>query len=62
MARKKPIVGYAVYWPPVTGLPYLAVTFLPDGTVDARQFDNAEGAEAYSADLSKGLKLQSIKH
>lgn len=63
MSETKPIVGYAVYPPALPGLPYLAVTLLPDGKVEARQFESAAAANLYIVELSKGsLKPQARKH
>jgi len=62
MSTKKPIIGYAVYWPPIAGLPYLAVTLLPDGKVEAKQFETWEAAEEYSRKMAKGLKPSAVKH
>ena len=45
---------YAVYAPPNPGLPYLAITLLPDGRVLARQFDSSKDASAYIRELSAG--------
>jgi hypothetical protein len=49
-------VAYVVYPPPHHGLPYLAVTLLPDGKVEARQFPTMEAAEAYQREMVKGLR------
>lgn len=62
MSTNKPIIGYAVYGPPITGLPHLAVTLLPNGKVEAKQFDTREAAEAYSSEMAKGLKPSTVKH
>lgn len=62
MSGKTPLVGYAVYSPPVPGLPYLAVTFLPDGRVEARQFATEDAAEGYTREMARGLTPQSSKH
>ncbi|AWC21392.1 MULTISPECIES: hypothetical protein [Aminobacter] len=62
MSETKPIVGYAVYPPPFPGLPYLAVTFLPDGKVEARRFESGEAAASYADELAKGRRPQSTKH
>lgn len=56
------IVGYAVYSPPQSGLPYLAVTFLPDGKVEARQFDNAKDAEDFSNASADGKTPSNRRH
>jgi len=45
MKTHKP--SYAVYTPPVLGLPYLAVIIGRDGTVIGRPFDTAEDAAAF---------------
>jgi len=39
---------YAVYAPPVFGLPFLAVILQPNGTAIARPFDAAEDAAAFN--------------
>lgn len=62
MSGKKQFVGYAVYWPPLPGLPFLAVIFLPDGKAEARQFETADSAEAYTREMAKGLAPPSSKH
>lgn len=40
--------SYAVYSPPVVGLPFLAVVLAPEGTTAARPFDTAEDAAAFN--------------
>lgn len=40
--------SYAVYSPPVLGLPYLAVILGTDGVVTARPFDTAQDAAAFN--------------
>ncbi|MET3522069.1 hypothetical protein [Mesorhizobium abyssinicae] len=50
---------YAVYHPPVFGLPFLAVVLKPDGTITSRQFKTADEARAFNkvmaqADQSRG--------
>lgn len=62
MIGKTPMVGYAVYWPPLPGLPFLAVIFLPNGKVEARQFETADAAEVYTREMAKGLVPQLSKH
>lgn len=57
-----PLIGYAVYPPPHNGMPFLAVTFMPDGTVVARQFETEAGAIAYATEIAKGLRPNSVKH
>lgn len=49
-------VAYVVYPPPFHGLPYLAVTLLPFGKVEAKQFLTAEAAEEYHRQMAKGLR------
>ena len=39
---------YAIYRPPMFGLPYLAVILAPDGTATASPFDTAEDAAAFN--------------
>jgi len=55
MATELPsLIGYAVYPPARPGLPYLAVTFMPDGTVVARQFPTETEATQYTNAMAKG--------
>lgn len=44
---------HVVYDPPLTGLPYLAVVFLPDGTLQAMPFKSAAKADAYAAKMAR---------
>ena len=62
MSDAKPMIAYVVYSPPHKGLPYLAVTLMPDGSVVARQFDTSEAAKSYSAEMARGLKPDPRKH
>ncbi|RUW77279.1 hypothetical protein EN833_30260 [Mesorhizobium sp. M4B.F.Ca.ET.190.01.1.1] len=39
---------YAVYHPPVFGLPFLAVVLKPDGTITSRQFETVDEARAFN--------------
>ncbi|TGQ33838.1 hypothetical protein EN857_22520 [Mesorhizobium sp. M4B.F.Ca.ET.214.01.1.1] len=43
---------YAVYHPPASGLPYLAVVIAPDGTATARLFDTAQEATAFNKQMA----------
>ncbi|TIT82495.1 MAG: hypothetical protein E5W45_01690 [Mesorhizobium sp.] len=44
---------YAVYHPPVFGLPFLAVVLKPDGTTTCRQFATADEARAFNKFMAK---------
>ncbi|QKD05293.1 hypothetical protein EB235_30550 [Mesorhizobium loti R88b] len=46
--------SYAVYSPPVLGLPFLAVILAADGTVTARPFDTAGEAAAFNKLMAYG--------
>ncbi|WP_442582526.1 hypothetical protein ACSBOB_11515 [Mesorhizobium sp. ASY16-5R] len=45
---------YTVYAPPKRGLPYLAVTLMPDGTATARPFDTEIDAATYIREVAAG--------
>ena len=62
MPSNKPSIAYVVYSPPAKGLPFLAVTLKPDGSVTARQFDTVEEAESFTRGMAKGLRPDSIRH
>jgi hypothetical protein len=38
---------YVLYYPPTTNYPYLVVTFLPDGSLQATHFDSEDEASAF---------------
>jgi hypothetical protein len=61
MAMKKSVI-YAVYPPPVFGLPFLAVTLHKDGTSTARPFDTSEEAGAYNKLMSGAEAPGKIRH
>jgi len=50
---------YAVYPPPVTGFPFLAVSFVK-GSITAVAFETAEAAAEYNRRISGGAA--SLKH
>ena len=50
---KSPQPWYAVYMPPVKGLPYLAVILATDGTVTARPFDTPDQAAEFNRQLAE---------
>jgi len=56
------MIGYAVYPPPNAEMPFLAVTFMPDGTVVARQFETEAKAVAYTNEMAKGLRPDPQRH
>jgi hypothetical protein len=45
-----------VYDPPLSRLPYLAVEFLPNGTLEVKSFKSASKADAYAAKVAKLTK------
>ena len=55
-------IAYAIYPPPHKGLPFLAVTLSPDGTVVARQFETEDEAVKYSTEMAKSRGLRGTRH
>jgi len=47
---------HVVYDPPTSSLPYLAVVFRPDGTLEVKPFKSARAADTYSAGLMRLVK------
>ena len=45
-----------VYDPPVTSLPYLAVVFRPDGTLQVKPFKSARAADTYAVRMQRQAK------
>ena len=55
-------IAYVVYPPPYKGLPYLAVTLFPNGTVLARQFETEDEAVKYSTDAANSSGHRGREH
>ena len=53
--------GFAVYHPPVPGLPWLAVCLGPNGRVlGAETFDNEEAAQCRVSELADSFKIARV--
>ena len=46
-------ITHVVYDPPVSRLPYLAVAFHPDGTLQVQAFGSAAQADAFVARMAR---------
>ena len=55
-------IAYAVYPPPLKGLPFLAVTLSPDGSVIARQFETEDEAVKYNTEMAKQRGFRGTRH
>ena len=55
-------IAHAVYSPPFKGLPFLAVTLLPDGTVIARQFETEDAAVKFNTERAAVREFRGITH
>jgi hypothetical protein len=49
-------VTHVVYDPPISSLPYLVVTFLPDGTVDVAAFKRAREADTFAIRMARATR------
>ncbi|WP_274627578.1 hypothetical protein [Arvimicrobium flavum] len=58
----KRMLAYVVYAPPAKGLPFLAVSLAPDGSVVAKAFDTAEEASAYNSEMARSRYAGGVKH
>jgi hypothetical protein len=46
-------ITHVVYDPPLASLPYLAVVFRPDGTLEVKPFKNARQADAFTKRMAR---------
>jgi hypothetical protein len=55
------LTAYAVYTPPFEGMPWLSVTLLPDGSVQAARFPTEEEAELHKRQTVSTLPSEPTK-
>jgi hypothetical protein len=51
---------YVIYYPPTTSHPFLAVTFLADGTSQVQSFGNEKEVEAFVARATRPRKPRHV--